>query len=134
MKEGAEVMFEIDVKSRKPISEQIVDNFKELIVSGVMVAGEKVPSVREMAARLTVNPNTVQKAYRTLEQQGYIYTSAGRGTFVESPDSVEVQPQDIEQARSEVREAISKLYYLGISKKEAEKTIKELLDERGDWK
>ena len=77
-------MFAIDLKSRKPISRQIIDNIKELIVSGVLAEDEKLPSVREMASYLTVNPNTVQKAFRILEQQGYIYMSPGRGTFVQS--------------------------------------------------
>ena len=67
-------MFAIDLKSRKPISRQIIDNIKELIVSGVLAEDEKLPSVREMASYLTVNPNTVQKAFRILEQQGYIYS------------------------------------------------------------
>ena len=127
-------MFEIDLKSRKVISEQIIDNIKELIVSGVMVPGEKMPSVRELAGRLTVNPNTVQKAYSALEQQGYIYTSAGRGTFVEDPGAARISEHDVELARSEVEEAVSKLYYLGISKDDARKMIGEILDGRGEWK
>ena len=65
-------MFAIDLKSRKPISRQIIDNIKELIVSGVLAEDEKLPSVREMASYLTVNPNTVQKVFRILKQQGYI--------------------------------------------------------------
>ena len=68
-------MFQLDLKSRKSIYEQVVDNLKEMIISGVLKSGEKLPSVRELSRMLTVNPNTVQKAYRELERQGYVYTS-----------------------------------------------------------
>ena len=57
-------MFQIDLKSRKSIYEQVIDNVKELIVTGVLPAESKLPSVRELSKTLTVNPNTVQKAYR----------------------------------------------------------------------
>jgi len=78
-------MFLIDLKSRKAIYEQVVDNFKRLIVTGVLKRNEKVPSVRDMAKTLTVNPNTVQKAYRELETQGYFYTVLGQGSFITAP-------------------------------------------------
>ena len=78
-------MFQIDIKSRKAIYEQVIDNFKRLIVTGVFKQGEKVPSVRDMAKNLTVNPNTVQKAYRELENLGYIYTVLGQGSFISEP-------------------------------------------------
>ncbi|MDD4122426.1 MAG: GntR family transcriptional regulator [Eubacteriales bacterium] len=75
-------MFQLDLKSRKSIYEQIVDNVKELIMTGVLSAEEKLPSVRELSKTLTVNPNTIQKAYRELEYQGYLYSVTGLGTFV----------------------------------------------------
>ena len=78
-------MFQIDLKSRKAIYEQVMDNFKRLIVTGVLKHDEKVPSIRDMAKTLTVNPNTVQKAYRELENQGYIYTVLGQGSFIAAP-------------------------------------------------
>ena len=78
-------MFQIDLKSRKAIYEQVIDNFKRLIVTGVLRKDEKVPSVRDMARSITVNPNTVQKAYRELENQGYIYTVLGQGSFISAP-------------------------------------------------
>ena len=59
-------MFQIDLKSHKSIQEQISDNFKELMVAGILKADEKLPSVRELSKMLTVNPNTVQKAYTKL--------------------------------------------------------------------
>ena len=88
-------MFLIDFKNRKSISDQIVDNVKGLVVSGVLRTDEKMPSVRELAEEITVNPNTVQKAYRILEGQGYIYSSQGRGTFVSDRSQIRVSKEDI---------------------------------------
>jgi len=82
-------MFQIDLKSRKAIYEQVVDNYKRLIITGVLKPSDRVPSVRDMAKELTVNPNTVQKAYRELESQGYFYTVLGQGNFISEPPSGE---------------------------------------------
>lgn len=75
-------MFQLDLKNRKSIYEQVIDNLKELIMTERLAQGEKLPSVRELSKTITVNPNTVQKAYRELERQGYVYTTSGVGTFV----------------------------------------------------
>jgi GntR family transcriptional regulator len=80
-------MVQIDFKSRKPIYEQIVDNIKRLILSGALRANDKIPSVRELAKNLAVNPNTIHKAYRELENQGYLYSVTGLGNYVAQPDS-----------------------------------------------
>ena len=77
-------MILIDYKSRKHIYEQIIDNVKELIVSGVLERDEQLPSVRQLAQELAINPNTIQKAYAELERQGVIYSLKGRGSFVGS--------------------------------------------------
>ena len=81
-------MFQIDLKSRKAIYAQIIDSFKRLVITGVLHPDDKVPSIRDMAQLLTVNPNTVQKAYRELESQGYFYTVLGQGNFIASPDTM----------------------------------------------
>lgn len=127
-------MFELDLKCRKAISNQIIDMIKELIVSGVMCPGSKLLSVRELAAELTVNPNTVQKAYRVLEQQGYIYTSPGRGTFVSDKEEIAATPGEIDAAKKHLEESINKLYLLGISKSEAKKIIDDEISKRCSWK
>lgn len=126
-------MFELDVKSRKAISDQIIDNMKELIVSGVLKPEDRIPSVRELAGQLLVNPNTVQKAYRTLESQGYIFTVKGRGAFVSDTKEMPIDSRELQDAEAHIREGISKLYYLGIEKKKAKEIIDSLMTERGDW-
>ncbi|MCQ2514881.1 MAG: GntR family transcriptional regulator [Ruminococcus sp.] len=75
-------MFQIDFASRVPIYEQIVDSVIKLSSAGVLRAGDKIPPVRTLAAQLGINPNTVAKAYRILEEKGYIYSTVGRGSFV----------------------------------------------------
>ena len=72
-------MFQLDLRNNKSIYDQIVDKFKEQIMMGQLQTGAKMPSVRELSRELGVNPNTIQKAYRELERQGYIYTSSGWG-------------------------------------------------------
>src|SRR6476469_10018310 len=79
---GGHEMFELDMRSRQPIYEQLVDKLKELIISEVLKPDEQLPSVRTLAGQLTINPNTIQKAYRELETQGYIYSVKGKGSFV----------------------------------------------------
>ena len=126
-------MFQIDLKSHKSIQEQISDTFKELMVAGILKADEKLPSVRELSKMLTVNPNTVQKAYTKLEEQGYIYVVKGKGSFVSNVDEMVVDKREVEKIRQLLREDLNKLYYTGIKKSEAQEIVKELFDERGEW-
>ncbi len=74
-------MIQLNYRDTKPIYEQIKDGLRRLILTEAIVADEKLPSVRELAASLAINPNTIGRAYRELEQEGYVYTVAGKGTF-----------------------------------------------------
>ena len=75
-------MIHLDYRDARPIYSQIVDGVREQIVAGVLRQGDKMPSVRELAADLTINPNTIQRAYRELEMQGWIASIPGKGSFV----------------------------------------------------
>ena len=75
-------MILIDYRDARPIYEQIVDRFRMLILRGVIRPDEKMPSVRNLAVDISINPNTIQRAYAELERQGYIYTVKGKGNFV----------------------------------------------------
>ena len=79
-------MVHLDYRDARPIYTQIIDGFKEQISTGVLMPGEKLPRVRELAAELTINPNTIQRAYRALEVDGWIATVPGKGCFVCSSD------------------------------------------------
>lgn len=80
-------MININYRDPRPIYEQVKDNFRQLIISGALPPEEKMPSVRELAASLTINPNTIQRAYRELEAEGYICSVPGRGSFVCQQDA-----------------------------------------------
>lgn len=126
-------MFQLDLKSRKSIYEQIVDNVKELIMTGILKAEDKIPSVRELSKTLTVNPNTIQKAYRELEYQGYLYTVSGLGTFVASPSEVPIDEKRIGEVKEHLRESVKELLYIGCSLDRIRKILDELIEERSDW-
>ena len=81
-------MITIDYQSRAPIYEQIVEKFQMLIVKGVLAPGSRMPSVRSLAVELSINPNTIQKAFSVLEQEGYIFSVKGRGNFVSESASL----------------------------------------------
>ena len=77
-----ERMIPVDFRDARPIYEQVRDGFRQLILTGALPADSRLPSVRELAGQLAINPNTIQRAYRELEQEGYICSVPGRGSFV----------------------------------------------------
>ena len=86
-------MITVDMRDRKPIYEQLIDNIRALAVQGHLKPDEHLPSVRALAAELAINPNTIQKAYAELERQNVIYSLPGRGNFI-SPDIGSVAKQE----------------------------------------
>ena len=116
-------MIVIDYQDRRPIYEQIVERFQILILKGVLEQDEQMPSVRKLAVELSINPNTIQKAYSILEQQGYIYPVKGRGNFVSGKGSL------IQEKRNmfwqEYNEVIKKGTELGITREEFREKIDE---------
>ena len=110
-------MILIDYKSRKPIYEQIIENMKQLVVSGALKRDEQIPSVRQLAQELAINPNTIQKAYAELERQGVINSLKGRGSFVGS--SLQELRNIQQNERLEELAALSKeLYRLQVPQEE----------------
>ena len=75
-------MIILDYRDRRPIYEQVISRFQELMLTGALEKDSQLPSVRSLAMELSINPNTIQKAYAELERQGYIYTVKGKGSFV----------------------------------------------------
>ena len=86
-------MITVDMRDRKPIYEQLIDNIRTLAVQGHLKPDEHLPSVRQLATELAINPNTIQKAYAELERQNVIYSLPGRGNFI-SPDIGSVAKQE----------------------------------------
>ena len=81
-------MIQLNFRDSKPIYEQVEDGIRKLVVNNLIAADEKLPSVRELAYKYALNPNTISRAYRELEEQGYIYTLNGKGTFVAANEKV----------------------------------------------
>lgn len=121
-------MFQLDMKSSKSVYEQVIDNIKELVMTGVLPEGEKLPSVRELSRQLTINPNTVQKAFKELERDGYIYTVSGRGTFVAKKEDISADESRINEALAKLADDFKALTYLGLSRDEARQRALEEID------
>ena len=107
-------MIVIDYQNRKPIYEQIVERFQMLIVKGILEADSQMPSVRTLASELSINPNTIQKAYTILEQQGYIYPVKGRGNFVSGNQTLKEKKEEV--FFQKLRDVIQEGNELGIEK------------------
>lgn len=75
-------MIVLDYRDRRPLYEQVTEKLEELMFSGVLPPDSRLSSVRSMATELSINPNTIQRAYAELERQGYIYSIQGKGSFV----------------------------------------------------
>lgn len=119
-------MFDLDLRSRLPIYEQLVEKLKELIISEVLKTDEKLPSVRTLASQLTINPNTIQKAYRELERQGYIYSIPGKGSFVAKVAQNE-NAEKISKLKEELIKILSEAIYLGMKEEEIMKVVSEVV-------
>ena len=109
-------MIQLNYRDSRPFYQQIMENLRQLIVSQVLKPDEKLPSVRDLASSLAINPNTIQRAYRELENEGYVYTLSGKGTFV-------APLQDTAAARraellEQFDEIVKELLYLSVSAKE----------------
>ena len=87
-------MVNLDYRDARPIYAQIIDGYREQIAAGVLMEGERLPSVRELATQLSINPNTIQRAYRALEMEGWIATVPGKGCFVCSVPSFDRRQKD----------------------------------------
>lgn len=118
-------MFELDMRSRKPIYEQLVEKMKELIINEIIKPDEQLPSVRTLATQLTINPNTIQKAYRELETQGFIYSVKGKGNFV-NPNNQIKDIKKMEAVKTELEKLIVEALYLGIKADDLIKLIQDL--------
>lgn len=114
-------MIIIDYKDRRPIYEQVVERFQELILKGVLEPGSQMPSIRNLAMELSINPNTIQRAYMELERQGFVYTVKGRGSFVADSDHL-IDIRKLELLES-IENLITEAYEIGITKDAIEEKI-----------
>lgn len=117
-------MIVIDYSDKRPIYEQIVERFRRLILNGILTADEKLPSVRSLAVELSINPNTIQRAYAELERSGFIYSVKGRGNFV--CGDKKVVEQEKEKMLLELKEQVKNYKEMGIRFSEIENCVKKV--------
>lgn len=121
-------MVQLNYRDAKPIYEQIKEGLRKLVVSKALDAGEKLPSVRELASQLAINPNTIQRAYRELESEGYIYTLAGKGTFV--AENKDIYDDRQSELLTEFDELVTELIYLEVPKEKLCERVNEIAEGR----
>lgn len=122
-------MFQINIMSDQPIYEQIINNIKELSLKNTIKPNDKLPSVRKMASLLSVNPNTVSKAYQELERQEIIITIRGRGSFMNPDTDISVDQNRVEEAVKKLREICIELAHLGWDEEKIMEEIKNINQE-----
>lgn len=109
-------MISLNYRDSRPIYEQIKDGLRKLIVTGAIATDEKLPSVRALATQLSINPNTIQRAYNELEGEGYIYSVPGKGSFATGDPGADASRR--KELWEKVRELLAELRYLGVSQEE----------------
>lgn len=120
-------MLTVNFSSRTPVYQQLYDDVIRLVSLGVLKSDTKLPPVRILATELGINPNTVQKAYKMLEKDGYIYSTVGRGSFVSN--KLDQNQAEKIQAKNDLKESIDKAYKKGITKDEMIELVDEITSE-----
>ncbi|MBQ3544805.1 MAG: GntR family transcriptional regulator [Lachnospiraceae bacterium] len=126
-------MFKIDIMSRVPVYEQIIEQMEKFILTGILSAKEQVPSVRSLSVELSVNPNTIQKAYSDLDRRGIIYSVPGRGCFV-AENAKELLSGAKRNELSELEQTIYELLLAGISKDEIIECLNKAIKRKDELK
>ncbi len=116
-------MIQINYNDSRPIYEKVKDSLRQLILSGALPEESRLPSVRELAVSLTINPNTIQRAYRELEQEGYIVSVPGKGSFVARGGGAKAARRA--ELTEKLRAAAAELEALGLSREEIAQLVKE---------
>lgn len=123
-------MLQLDYKSGVPICEQIVNGFIRLKALGVLNGGDQLPSVRSLAIKLSVNPNTIQKAYAILESDGVIYSVKGKGSYMAEGSSSDLAV--IKKAKENFKQAVTSANQLGLTNRELKELVDEVLKEEAE--
>ena len=116
IRKEAGTLFSLNYRDARPIYEQVKDGLRHLVVTGAIQEGDQFPSVRALAASLAINPNTIQRAYESLEREGYLYTIAGKGAF--AARRADVAGERRERLLRQFDEAATELLFLGLTAEE----------------
>jgi GntR family transcriptional regulator len=109
-------MIHLDYRDNRPIYEQVRDGLRKLMVTGMLRPGDKLPSVRALAVELAINPNTIQRAYETLEQEGYVYSVPGKGSFAARREEIDHNRK--EELMAQLDRIAGELMLLGVTPEE----------------
>lgn len=120
-------MFVVDVMSRVPVYEQIIKQVEEQVLTGILKEGDKLPSVRSLSVKLSINPNTIQKAYTELDRRQLIITVPGKGSFI-SEKVIEVVGANSREKMTELNKIIRELALAGVTKEEIINNIEEVFN------
>lgn len=123
-------MFTLNYSDHRPLYEQIKEKTKELIISGALEENQPIPTVREMAQTLAINPNTIQRAYKDLESEGFIYSIRGKGSFV-APGGGTGADTRIAELEQSVAAQMKELRFLGRSEQDCIAIIKRVYEKEG---
>lgn len=126
-------MFQIDSFSRVPVYEQIINQIEHFVLTGILSADTQIPSVRSLSVSLSINPNTIQKAYSELDRNGIIYSVPGRGCFI-TKDAREILSDKKKGKLTGLRELLKELKLAGLSKAKIIETVDEIYSEKEDAK
>lgn len=126
-------MFHIDAMSRTPVYEQIINQLERFVLKGIMTKNAQLPSVRSLSMELSINPNTIQKAYSELDRKGMIYSVPGKGCFV-SEKAYEILSTSNRGRLSELEKFITELAYSGLDKSEIINCVEEAYKKKGEAK
>ena len=120
-------MFVVDVMTRVPVYEQIIKQVEEQVLTGILKEGDKLPSVRSLSVKLSINPNTIQKAYTELDRRQLIITVPGKGSFI-SEKAIEVVGANSREKMTELNKIIRELALAGVTKEEIINNIEEVFN------
>ena len=121
-------MIALDYRDRRPLYEQIIERFQDLMYQEVLKENEKLPSVRSLAMELSINPNTIQRAYTELERQGFIYSVKGKGSFV--ADSGRLRRERLREWEREFARLAEEGFQIGLSAEDLTGRIRSLEEKR----
>ncbi|MBE6686400.1 MAG: GntR family transcriptional regulator [Ruminococcaceae bacterium] len=123
-------MFSIDIFSRTPVYEQIISQIEEYVSKGILKPGDKIPSVRALSVKLSVNPNTIQKAFSELDAKGIIFSVPGRGCFI-AEDALETVKSKKREKLGDLRALCEELKTAGVTKDEIIERINLIFNNEG---
>lgn len=122
-------MFQLDVMSRTPVYEQIISQYEEFVLRKILRSGDRLPSVRSLSVELSINPNTIQKAYMELDRRGLTCSVPGKGIYV-SDSAYELIAAARRERLAEIRSAAAELKLAGVSLEEVLAEIRTVWDQK----